>query len=185
MDINYIFYIIASLAIGVIILLVLRYMGGFPFPWQLRTITKRASEPDSSALSECFSKLSNNEEIHIVMGIVNYLVCEQEIVINSLKKALERDVEIKLIHGPEVDTRSKRFLNLLGESPKAKIYRFPESPEIHFRVLIDAKGPREVYVEEPHIPYEDKGYRRISSRRVSRQYDQIFHKMLDRCRALA
>jgi hypothetical protein len=179
MDIIYAAYVGISLVFGIIILLAMRYGLDFPFPWQIRTHTKRASEPDSTALSECFAKLSDNEQLHLVMGNVSYFVCEQDTVINSLSKALEKNIRIRLIHGPEVDPRSEKFLSIIMKNPKVEVFSYPKNPTLHFRVLIDSEGkPRKVYVEEPHLPYEDKGYRCISSGRVSRQYEDLFLKML-------
>lgn len=181
MDILYIVYITVSLVFGLIIMLTLHYVGDFPYPWQMKRITRRGSEPDSLALSECFEKLSDNEQIHLIMGNASHFVCEQDIVVDSLREALEKKIKVALIHGPDVDTRSNRFLNLLREnSEKVALYEHPESPSLHFRVILDANGPREVYVEEPHVPFEDHGFRRIQSRRVSRQYEEIFRKALQR-----
>jgi hypothetical protein len=173
-------YMLTSLAIGVIILLIMRYVLDFPFPWQIRTITKRASEPDSTALSECFGKLSNNEQVHLVMGNASSLVCETNAVIDSLSNALEKNVKVLLIHGPEVDKRSEKFLSIIRENPKVEVFRYKTNPTLHFRVLINSEGrPIEVYVEEPHLPYEDRGYRCIHSTRISQQYEDLFLKMLN------
>jgi len=179
MDILYSLYVVLGLIAGIIILLALHYMGDFPFPWQLRTLTRRASEPDTTALSECFGKIADKEQIHLVMGNASSLVCEQKAVLESLNKCLEKDITIKLIHGPELDTRSTDFLGTLSRSSKVELYIHPENPPLHFRVIIDSRGhPKEVYVEEPHRPYEDRGYRHIISQRVSRQYEDIFQKMM-------
>lgn len=178
MDLIYVFYTAVGFALGIIVLLVVHYVGDFPFPWQIRKRTLEASEPDSLALSECFNKLLDNAEIHIVMGNMSSLVCEQKVVIDSLESALQRNITIKLIHGPDIDPRSERFLELLTESPKVELYRHPIIPELHFRILMDKRGPREVYVEEPHRPYEDHGFRCIPSRRASQEYEKIFQGML-------
>ena len=180
MDLIYVLYVAIGLVLGIIVLLIIHYVGDFPFPWQIRIRTARASEPDSLALSECFDKLSHNEEIHMVMGNVSALVCEQDIVISSMENALEKNVVIKLVHGPEVDNRSERFLGLLRENTRVELYEYPTYPELHFRVLIDEEGPREVYVEEPHLPYEDHGFRCFPSRRASHEYEKIFQGILRR-----
>ncbi len=181
MDGVYILYIAGSVVSGIVILLALHYLGDFPFPWQIRRITRSASEPDSLALSECFQKLSDNEEIHVLMGNINHKVCEQDKVINSLEQALKKNISVKLIHGPIVDEQSVRFLELLRENAnKIKTYQYPEYPPMHFRVLLDPQGPREVYVEEPHVPFEDNGFRRIASRKASKEYERLFQTALVR-----
>lgn len=185
MSIIYAFYAISIFVVSIVVLLIVHYWGDFPFPWQIRRMNPNPiKEPDSLALSECFDKLSDGEKIYITMGNVSSLVCEQNIVIDSLENALKKDITMKLIHGPKVDTRSSKFLNLLRKSRKVELYEHPTVPDIHFRILIDAKGPREVCVEEPHRPYEDHGFRRIPSRKASREYKKIFEGMLTRSRAL-
>ena len=186
MDIIYIFYAISIFIASIVVLLIVRYKGDYPFPWEMRKRNPNPmKQPDSLALSQCFDDLSDSEEMHITMGNVSSLVCEKDIVIDSLKKALEKDITLKLIHGPEVDTRSKRFLNLLRKSKKVEFYEYPTDPDLHFRILIDAEGhAREVCVEEPHRPYEDHGFRRVPSRKASREYEKMFEGMLTRSRAL-
>ncbi|MEM2916981.1 MAG: hypothetical protein QXN63_01315 [Candidatus Bathyarchaeia archaeon] len=170
-----------SFILGVIVALCIRYFGDYPFPWEYRLITKKQSEPDSQAIAESFYKTPIDGELHLVMGNVSHKVVMDQNVIKAVEACREKNIAIKLIHGPNIDPKSEKFISLLKNYPKTELYSLPKSPKLHFRVIItEKKTPQEVYVEEPHRPFSDIGYRHIKSKRIAREYDKLFTTLLER-----
>lgn len=156
-----------SFAIGLSIVLVLRFLLDLPFPWELRR-----RNPNPKALASCFEKLSKGGCLDIVMGEMNDAVTGDSTA--SLESVLNKDVRIRIINGPRVDRRSERFLNLL-DNPKVELYMYHPRPEPHFR-MIDRKA---LYIEEPHRPFRDEGYRFTKSRRLINEYAYVFDHLLN------
>jgi len=161
-----VFIVLGSFIVGLGVVLSTRFLLDIPFPWELRR-----RNPNPKALAECFEKLRDDSQLDIVMGEMNKAVCIRSI--DALKSALEKDVKIRIINSPRVDTRSGAFLQLL-DNPKVELHIFHPRPEPHFRI-VDGK---EVYIEEPHRPFKDEGYRYTKSSRLINDYARIFNDLL-------
>lgn len=173
--------------IGISIPLIMKYILKFPFPWEFRLITRGLSQPDALGLAKTFSGLLDGYTIDMVMGNMSFDVCNQEDVISNLKATLERDIKIRIINGPEVDKRSKGFYDLL-ENPKVELYKYPEFPELHFRVIFEKeKKPLKVYQEAHHRPFESFGFRYATSYQLAKKYSEEFENFLKkstRCKSI-
>jgi hypothetical protein len=173
--------------IGLGALLFMKYVLGYPFPWEFRLRSHGLSPPDTLGLAMAFSDLYDDYKIDIVMGNMNHDVCNREEVIEKLKNALEKNIKMRVINGPEVDAKSKKFYELL-ENPNVELYKYPRFPELHFRVIFNKKGkPIKVYVEEPHRPFESHGFRCAKSYKFAKEYSLLFENMLKkstRCKSI-
>jgi hypothetical protein len=156
----------ASFAVGILTVLILRFIFDLPFPWELRW-----RNPNPKALAACFEKLEDGGRLDLVMGNMNYLVTSDSAPI--LESALKKEVKIRIINGPLVDQRSEKFFQLL-DNPKVELYIYRPRPEPHFRII----NQKELYIEEPHKPFVDEGYRYTRSKRLLKEYIYIFNHLL-------
>jgi len=161
-----VYMILGSLLGGFFLVLTIRFLGDLPFPWELRR-----RNPNRKALAKCFQKLHDGSSLDIVMGEMNESVCSESV--GALKEALKRSVKIRIINSPMVDARSRSFLELLDNS-KIELYINSPRPESHFRIV----NGKELYIEEPHLPFKDEGYRYTKSRRLLSKHTRIFSDLL-------
>jgi hypothetical protein len=170
---------LSFLVIGPLLLLILRYVFDFPFPWDFR-LKKMSPEtaPSSQGLGQIFNNMADGYSAEIVMGNMNSTVVDTSHVTQTFKNALQNDVEITIINGPRIDRETSAFLEL-ASNEKVKLFQHPTFPSDHFRVLINNdQKPIEVWVEEHHEPFHDEGYRYIKSSRVAKSYHLLFKQFL-------
>jgi len=129
------YYVVFSFVTGLVFAALLRYIGGFPFPWEFRRKNPNPEGnpclPDAFGLSESLQKLKDGYEFNAVMGNMNAGVCNTEPVLKALEDALVKDVKMNIICGPSYDERSGKFLKLL-DNPKVKLFKLERWPERHF-----------------------------------------------------
>lgn len=173
-------FLAVAFALGLLGVLIIRYVGDFLFPWEIKRVDIPGSGINTQALIECFESLHEKYRLDMIMGNMSHHVVEYESVFDSLKNALEKVEKIRIIIGPEIDAESKEMRRIM-DNPKIELYRYPSFPELHFRVILNEKGkPVEAYVEDPHPPFHDYGYIHIPSRKIATMYYKLFLRELKR-----
>jgi len=98
---------------------------------------------------------SSKKQIRIVAGEFGHKIFGDTNVIDAMKRALDRNVSIELISGPEIDKESKDLKKLINDKRITR-YALPFRPDSHIAVF-DIEHAR---VEYPHsvVEGERQGY---------------------------
>lgn len=157
--------------LGIAIIFIYRYLIGYPFPWEITM--RKLKNPDTNGVIKCFDMLKNGSHLDIVMGEMDSEIVNNIKVIDSLDNALEKNIRIRIIVGPEFDKKSKDFAEHLLKSKKTKFYQLKKRPDIHFRI-IDGKH---IYLEPSHEPLTDSKYWPLHHvRAFTKYYTRTFEK---------
>lgn len=100
--------------------------------------------------------------LKIVGGELNSEFYEDEGILEELEAAIDRDVQVEIVHGPNVDPKTKRIFELEQEN-KVALYGLRDRPQSHFMVVDETTAE----VESFHAP-------RAGDRQIFTKSDTLF-----------
>lgn len=172
---NLVLFYIFILTLGVSIIIFLRYVWGVPFPHE----HAKLQNPDPHGYLKLLDKIEPGDRLKIVMGEANPIVLTSGVRNEFSKKIKEiKNVDVKIIIGPKVHTKSKEFFEtILKSSPrKARIWKKEERPTRHFRLLEN----KYLSVEPPHKEFKKSRYWEfVNSYYLNRKYRDLFNEYLE------
>jgi hypothetical protein len=88
------------------------------------------------------------ERVQIVAGELDHKVFESDEVLEAIRAAIKRSVQIEILYGPEIDEETKRIFKLEEQNGNLlKVIKLKERSPAHF-VTVD--GGRFIRIEEFH-----------------------------------
>ena len=101
---------------------------------------------------ELFKKAQKEGSIKIVGGELGHEFYRDPRIVSALNEAMDRNVSIEVIYGPEMDPVTEELMRKLWEEGKLNLWCLKERYPNHFMVVDD----KFVSVEDFHLPNQDK-----------------------------
>ena len=94
--------------------------------------------------------LKETQEGWMCVGEMGFRLMEREEIIDGIKHACKKNgADIKIVHGPRIDPRTHRVLELAREG-KVKLFPLENYPSSHFLYLVSTTGKSYLIEESPH-----------------------------------
>jgi len=141
----------------------------------LRVFPNRSIDEAINMSKKLFDKAEHS--IKIVSGSLDHSFYESFLIVDALKRASDRGVEVEIVCGPDVDGETSQLFDL-ADAGKIKLYQLDRRPSVHF-IVVDGKHVR---IEEYHTPFqpERRAYIMFDTISLGKRLNVEFAKMRDK-----